>query len=118
MNRKQLMELCASLPDAQVDAPFAGDENIVARHKSNRKWFALICELDGKLCINLKCEPMEAEFLRHVYPGVRPAWHMNKIHWNTVEARAVPEKILLDMIWRSHALTGPKKSRAGIAGKE
>ena len=39
----------------------------------------------GQLYLNLKCDPMEAEFFRRVYEGVIPGYHMNKTHWNTVK---------------------------------
>jgi predicted DNA-binding protein (MmcQ/YjbR family) len=85
LTRKELIDLCLISPDAAEDYPFDdGGESTIMRHRSNSKWFALIFELDGRLCINLKCEPMQADFWRGVYEGVIPAWHMNKVHWNTV----------------------------------
>ncbi len=95
------------------DYPFDdGGENTIMRHRSNNKWFALITEHDGRLCINLKCEPMQADFWRSVYEGVVPAWHMNKVHWNTVYADS--DVKLLDlraMIRDSFALTSPKTKK-------
>ncbi len=34
--------------------------------------------------VNLKCDPEEAVLLREQYPSVRPGYHMNKTHWNTL----------------------------------
>ena len=31
------------------------------RHRANKKSFALIYERNGKLCVNLKCDPIEAD---------------------------------------------------------
>ncbi|MCQ4735729.1 MmcQ/YjbR family DNA-binding protein, partial [Anaerotruncus colihominis] len=28
------------------------------------------------MCLNLKCEPMQAQFWRQVYPQVAPGYHM------------------------------------------
>lgn len=39
------------------------------------------CRFD--FCL-LKCPPEQAEELRGRYEGVRPGWHMNKRHWNSV----------------------------------
>ena len=65
----------------------------------------MIYEKDG-LKINLKCEPMTAEFLRKVYPSVTPGYHMNHTHWNTVNLDgSVPEEELFDMIRQSFDLT-------------
>ena len=35
-------------------------------------------------CANLKCDPDRALELRDRYEDVRPGYHMNKRHWNTV----------------------------------
>ena len=40
--------------------------------------------LDGNLNINLKCDPEKAIELREQYPSVKPGFHMNKKHWNTI----------------------------------
>lgn len=114
MTEKDLIAHCLALPDAVEDRPFTEGDYTVLRHESNRKWFALLFRLNGTLCANLKCEPMLANFLRTAYAGVRPAWHMNKVHWNTVEVDAVPEKELLEMILNSYELTAPRgKGRKG-----
>ena len=33
---------------------------------------------------NLKCDPLEAQALRDIFVAVKPGYHMNKTHWNTV----------------------------------
>jgi len=114
MTRRELIDLCLSFPSAYEDYPFAGapgeEETAVMRHKANRKSFALIMERDGKLCVNLKCDPREADFLRRVYEGVKPGWHMNKEHWNTVTTGSdVPEEELRRQIANSYDLVKPKK---------
>lgn len=109
MTRRQLIDLCLTFPGAYEDYPF--DENwAVIRHGAGKKIFACIYDKNGGLYINLKCEPMRAEFWREVYKGVTPGFHMNKTHWNTVELNAdVPRYDLLAMIGESHALTKPKR---------
>lgn len=112
LTREALTAYCLTFADAAADNPFAEDDYTVVRHKSNNKWFGLIFTLEGKLCINLKCDPMEADFFRRAYSGVRPAWHMNKTHWNLVEIGAdVPEQELFSMIEKSFSLTAPKRRR-------
>ena len=117
MPRRELIEYCLTYPDAYEDYPF--DDNpigdgawAVMRHRLNRKSFALIYERGG-LCINLKCEPMRADFLRRLYAGVTSAYHMNKTHWNTVRPDSdVPPDELRAMIDRSYRLTMPKHNTA------
>ena len=76
-----------------------------------RKWFALVMAHDGKTIVNMKCEPMEADFLRSAYEGVTPAYHMNKVHWNTVYLDSdVPDEEIFRMTMNSFELT-KKKTR-------
>ncbi len=112
MTRQELINFCLTLPSAYEDYPF---DNIsdpgawtVMRHKVNKKSFALIYERNGKLCINLKCDPVEADFLRQIYKAVTPAYHMNKTHWNTVTLGGdVPDAELRPMIESSYKLIKP-----------
>ncbi|MGN0687939.1 MAG: MmcQ/YjbR family DNA-binding protein [Oscillospiraceae bacterium] len=111
MTREQYIEHCRSIIGAVVDQPFEDDFNTwVARHTDNRKWFALIICVSGRWAVNLKCEPLEADFLRSVYTGVTPAYHMNKTHWNTVYFDAdVPDEELIRMTAASFELTANKR---------
>jgi predicted DNA-binding protein (MmcQ/YjbR family) len=82
------------------------------RHRTNKKGFAHICERNGKLCINLKCDPFEADILRQQYNDLTPGWHMNKEHWNTISLGGdVPEDELTRMIERSYNLIKPKERK-------
>ena len=48
---------------------------------------------------------MEALELREQYRGIRPGYHMNKKHWNTVDInKDVPDELILKMIDDSYAL--------------
>jgi predicted DNA-binding protein (MmcQ/YjbR family) len=68
-------------PEAYEDFPFGPE---VAVMKIGKKMFATLSERSGTASMNLKCEPREALILRQIFPAVRPGWHMNKQHWNTV----------------------------------
>ncbi len=117
MTKRELIDLCLTFPDCYEDYPFDGEpENskrgdawAAMRHHSNKKTFAFIRIQGGELVANLKCEPMKADFLRSVYRGVIPGYHMNKVHWNTVSANSdVPYEELVMMITDSYRLTGGK----------
>ena len=113
MTRRELIDFCLTFPAAYEDYPF-GDEGradawTVMRHRINRKGFAHIYERNGKLCVNLKCDPEEADFLRQAFYDVTPAYHMNKTHWNTVTLNGdVPDEELGRMVARSYDLIKPK----------
>lgn len=82
MTRDDVLELCVALPGAVEDFPF-GDG--VAVFKVGGRMFALV-PLDGDPgTVNLKCDPELALELRARHPSVRPGYHQNKQHWNTVE---------------------------------
>jgi predicted DNA-binding protein (MmcQ/YjbR family) len=113
MTRQDIIDFCLTLPAAYEDYPFDDITEpgkwTVMRHKTNRKSFALIYERQGKLHINLKCDPFEADFLRQLYADVTPGWHMNKTHWNTVTLGGdVPVDELKHMIEHSYGLIKPK----------
>jgi predicted DNA-binding protein (MmcQ/YjbR family) len=116
MTRRELIDYCLTYPDAFEDYPFHdgpkdGGSWTVMRHRLNKKGFAFIFEREG-LCVNLKCEPLRADFLRRLYQGVTPAYHMNKVHWNTVRIGSdVPEDALFDMIEHSYQLTSAKHGK-------
>ena len=68
-------------PDAIEDFPF---DNVTLGIKVRGKMFAVVGINNEPLRINLKCDPIRAEFLRQQHPAVLPGYHMNKRHWNTV----------------------------------
>ena len=113
MTRDELINYCLTFPFSYEDYPFSNavDENAwaVMRHKTNRKSFALIYERHGKLHVNLKCDPFEADFLRQAFKDVTPGWHMNKTHWNTITLDGdVSDDDLKLMIERSYNLIKPR----------
>ncbi len=116
MTRQDLINFCLTFPDAYEDYPFDGvdahsDDGAwtVMKCRANSKGFAHIYKRHGKLCINLKCDPFEADFLRQAFTDVTPAYHMNKEHWNTVKVDGdVPEDEMKRMIGRSYDLIKPK----------
>lgn len=66
--------------------------------------FALT-DLDRFESINLKSHPEKAVQLREQYDAVRPGYHMNKKHWNTIVMDgSVPDKELRAWIDDSYAL--------------
>ncbi|HMT20114.1 MAG TPA: MmcQ/YjbR family DNA-binding protein [Promineifilum sp.] len=78
------------------ETPF-GPEALV--YKVMGKMYALVAWENEPLTITLKCEPGQALFLRDLYPAVRPGYHMNKTHWNTVTLDGtIPEAELWGMI--------------------
>lgn len=102
--RKKWIAYCLTFPAAYEDYPFDGNWTAM-RHSANKKTFAFIYERNGQLCLNLKCDPFAADFLRQAYPSVTAAYHMNKTHWNTVILDgSVPDSEVEKMIADSYNL--------------
>ncbi|MDR2046563.1 MAG: MmcQ/YjbR family DNA-binding protein [Clostridiales bacterium] len=116
MTRQAIIDFCLTFQFAYEDYPFDGvadkDEHATAvmRHRVNKKSFALIMRRGGDLYLNLKCDPFEADFLRGAFDGVKPAYHMNKRHWNTVVIGSdVPDGEIKRQIAQSYDLIKPKE---------
>jgi predicted DNA-binding protein (MmcQ/YjbR family) len=82
MTRDDVIEFCSSRPEVVEDFPF-GDE--VAVFKVAGKMFALVSLTGPAGFVNLKCDPDLALELRDRHVAVRPGYHANKRHWNTVD---------------------------------
>ncbi len=68
------------------------------------KMFALT-NVDSFVSINLKCDPEKAVELRETYVAVKPGYHMNKKHWNTIEIDgSIPDALLQSWIDHSYDL--------------
>lgn len=109
MTRQELIEYCLTFPAAYEDYPFDKMANpsvwAIMRHSASKKTFAQIYERDEKLCINLKCDPDEADFLCQIYIDVLPRFHMNKMHCNTIVVGGdVPDDEVKRMIGQSYEL--------------
>ena len=80
--------------------------------------FAIAALMEVPPCVNLKCDPDLALELRDRYEQVRPGYHMNKKHWNTVELEGIiPEGEIRKMIDHSYNLVVeslPKAKRAKL----
>ncbi|MBB6004608.1 MmcQ/YjbR family DNA-binding protein [Arcicella rosea] len=83
MNIEEFRDFCLSLKGVTEELPFGPDTLV---YKVMGKMFALT-GLDSELfTVNLKCDPDRAIQLREDFHYIIPGYHMNKKHWNTVNA--------------------------------
>jgi len=95
-------EYCLAKPNVTEGTPF-GETVLV--FKVGGKMFALAALDEVPTTVNLKCDPDLALDLRDRYEQVRPGYHMNKKHWNTVEIESgIPDAELRKMIDHSYDL--------------
>jgi predicted DNA-binding protein (MmcQ/YjbR family) len=113
MDLAKFREYCLIKPGATEETPFGPD---VLAFKVGGKMFALAALNEVPTIVNLKCDPDWALDLRDRYEQVRPGYHMNKKHWNTVEIDGgIPAVVLRRMIDHSYELVVerlPKAARA------
>lgn len=111
LNIEAYRDYCIAKTGVTEDFPF---DNRTLVFKVGGKMFAL-ADVEDFTGINLKCEPDYAVELREQYDGVKPGYHMNKTHWNTVEVDAdVPDVLIAKLIDHSYQLVVnslPKKQR-------
>ena len=112
MDVERFREYCLGKSGATEGTPF-GEDTLV--FKVSGKMFALAALDEVPATANLKCDPDLALDLRDRYEQVRPGYHMNKKHWNTVEIDAgIPDAELRKMIDHSYNLVVkslPKKMK-------
>ena len=101
MNIEELREYCIAKPGVTEEFPF-GEDTLVFKVKG--KMFALT-NLDGEWNLALKCDPEKAIELREQYPEIRPGYHMNKVHWNTISMSGMlSDRFIFEMIDHSYEL--------------
>lgn len=106
MNIEDLRTYCLSKNKVTEDFPF--DESVLT-FKVINKMFALTNVDSEVLTVNLKCDPEYALELRERHPEVKPGYHMNKKHWNTVECEgALGESFIQELIDHSYDLVVSK----------
>jgi len=68
------------------------------------------------LTVSLKADPVDAMILRKQYKAVKPGYHMNKKHWNTVTLDgSIPDEDLRLMMDESYTLVVQGMTRADQA---
>ncbi len=102
MNIEEFRSYCLAKKFAVEDFPF-GEDTLVFKVKG--KIFAITGLNDDGFKVNLKCDPERAIELRDHYDEIKPGYHMNKKHWNTIEFESrLSAKLLKELIDHSYEL--------------
>ena len=103
--REQALRYGLSFPNTYQDAPFHDPNWQLVRYAGNKKAFLWTYQKDGVICLNVKVDPEKAYFWRRIYASVRPGYHQNKDHWNTIILDgSIPDKAVKTMIAESYDL--------------
>ena len=111
MNVEQYRNFCLELPGVTEGFPFDSETLVF---KVMGKMFALT-SIDKFEFVNLKCDPERTALLREQYEEIKPGWHMNKVHWNSVYVNGgLDDKLIVELITHSYELVAkslPKKEK-------
>lgn len=111
--RSEAIAACMDLPGVYEDYPFSDPAWTCMRHGDNQKIFAFIFERDGWVWINVKAEPLKADFWRDAFEAVLPAYHLNKRHWIGIRLDgSMNEEDIRMLIADSYHLTRTKTKRS------
>ncbi|WP_040214690.1 MmcQ/YjbR family DNA-binding protein [Clostridium polynesiense] len=118
MNLEILREYCAGKKGVTENFPF-DEETLV--FKVGSKMFALTNINSAEFSVSLKCDPFMAQDLRRNYAAIKPGYHLNKEHWNTITIDgSIEDKMIYFLIDHSYDLVykGLKKAEKEAISKE
>ena len=112
MDAAELRGWCLAQTGAVEEFPFGPETSVF---KVGGKLFAISALDRTPLEVSVKCEPELAVQLRVTYAAIRPGYHLNKRHWNTVMLDGrLPDQLIRDLVEDSYDLIVsalPKRTR-------
>jgi predicted DNA-binding protein (MmcQ/YjbR family) len=116
MEATELRRWCLRQAEAVEEFPFGPEHSVF---KVAGKMFAISALDRSPLEVSVKCEPELAVDLRNSYPAIRPGYHLNKRHWNTITLDgSLPDQLVRDLVEDSYDLVVsalPKRVREQTA---
>jgi predicted DNA-binding protein (MmcQ/YjbR family) len=102
MDASALRTWCLEQTGASEEFPFGPEHSVF---KVAGKIFALSALERTPLEVSVKCDPDLALQLRASYAAIRPGYHLNKRHWNTLALDgSLPDQLVRDLIEDSYDL--------------
>lgn len=101
MDANQILDYCLAKKGVEETFPF-NPETLVM--KVGGKMFLLMPLEKQPLSIAVKTDPEWSEELRAQYYQIEGAYHMNKIHWNSVICEGLKPDLIFKMIDNSYDL--------------
>src|SRR4051794_8395191 len=115
MDATELRRWCLVQSGAIEDFPFGPEHSVF---KVGGKMFAISALGRTPLEVSVKCEPELAVQLRDTYQAIRPGYHLNKRHWNTITLDgSLPDKLVRNLVQDSYDLVVsalPKRTREAL----
>jgi|SRR4051812_41318939 predicted DNA-binding protein (MmcQ/YjbR family) len=102
MDAPELRACCLQFGGATEEFPFGSEVSVF---KVAGKMFALSTLTRAPLEVSVKCDPELAVQLRNGYAAIRPGYHLNKRHWNTLTLDGgLEDQLVRDLIEDSYDL--------------
>ena len=109
MNIEQVRDFALSINPNVTEELFA--ENWIS-WRIFGKWF-LLMQLDApEPRVAVKLPPEVSAELRVQYDGIRPAYHMNKTHWNDLYLNDLNDTLVQELVTSSYHLIASKLPKA------
>ena len=108
MNLDDLRNYCLAKEAVTEELPFGPDTLVF---KVAGKMFALTGLDEVDLRVNLKCDPERSVQLRERHEEIKPGWHMNKTHWNTLFIENLPPHLVQELVDHSYELVVNKMTK-------
>ena len=108
MNAEDIREYCLQKNGVEESFPFDNDTLVF---KVGGRIFLLMSLEKQPISINVKTDPQWSEELRASHSQIFGAYHMNKIHWNSVVLDGLPKDLILKMIDHSYDLIFKKLTK-------
>jgi predicted DNA-binding protein (MmcQ/YjbR family) len=91
-----------NLPGADLEHRLDPDWDL---YKVGGKVFMLMTDLPGRPVVILKADPDNAAALREQHADITPGYHMNKVHWITLEGGGtIDETLVKQLVTDSYSL--------------
>ena len=101
MNIEQVRAYALALPGTTEDMPY-GPDCVVFRIEG-KIYLHIALESSEPRCA-VKLDPAVGAELREREDGVRPAYHMNKVHWNDLYLNSLSDGMVTKLIHQSYNL--------------
>ncbi len=114
MTKEELIKFVQENYGVACDTPFKDDNIKIFRHLNNKKWFAALLRVqENKIrgvgekvidILDVKTDPLIREPMLKK-KGVYIAYHMNKVHWLTIDINEIKDEDLEFLLDLSFELT-------------
>lgn len=101
MEAEELRDYCLNKKGVTEGFPF---DNETLVFKVGNKMFLLLPLEKHPLTFSAKADPHWSEELREEFSQISGAYHMNKIHWNSVVCDGLKKELILKLIDHSYEL--------------